>query len=926
MKLRLTYFILLFTIVSFAQKEVQPYTYTLSNGEKNSETIIIYASAEAVNSVTFTLKNSKNETLEDVKGKITFKVDPFNEISFRDNLIDAFLRIKDSENKDDAKKYEAFIDIASWAKNNQIKAAKTQNTTEIDRFKNQRNAVQEIRNIYQFFSALIITAFQYDTEPVAGILRYRLDSLVITKKTIQGLSTDLYFKKQAKFIRKHIINRDKVSIKSANESLRDCCRDITDYDRKQKCLEDIHEKIIVLDNNNAITISDYIKNETDGFLRFLRENNKGSFIKNLYEFNQNSRKGLWNKAKPTFKNHAIEKLKEFYNYYELKELEESRFFNRYKDIIEEINQLEKSIKKYDIDISKLDDSIENTTNVNDSIQKIIKIIDEKYQEHTKKFRKFQSDSLSELYKQAEALIKERRKIYFSNTDETETQKFDELDETLQEVRDNIDLKTNNFYRMNPDLIDYDKFNVDLKKFDLNEKIKGNLDDIKKLKKRISDIEGKKKKEVHSINERQNLINNIIIENKALIRRFPLWVFKASEIELDINDGFLEHVKVVGEITKPLYNDDTSEEIKKFFEEPVIKEILNDIYGKTIKFDNDFPYGFSSKSDFADLYKYWLYQSEGKEKKFSLPVSEVVSYFQRHQNDRLDFSPKDQVVRLPLEDTDKDRKVELKKEQSSKILSANIYTDFNGFQEEAENGLAQMEIEKLIPIWTKRLNLGLGRGSNFGFANYVNFNLSWQKINEDDRELQVSKTENLINNETVTDRFVTYLDLVRYENVSVGVDLNVTSFDFPLIKTRIELNAGVHYGRINVVDDIITSVNDTTSTTRELDKTTNMIRVYPDVIVRIRPEERFGGYLRFRPFRTIVPNNEEFFAVSSAEGFENRRGLSKSWLHRYELGASYSPSANSDNKFFFRYRYTNTSDFETNGYSEIQLGYQIYLKF
>ena len=103
----------------------------------------------------------------------------------------------------------------------------------------------------------------------------------------------------------------------------------------------------------------------------------------------------------------------------------------------------------------------------------------------------------------------------------------------------------------------------------------------------------------------------------------------------------------------------------------------------------------------------------------MPVTEAISYYQKHQNDRLDFSLKDQVVRLPLDNTDKDRRVELKKEISSKVLSAKIFTDFNGFQKDKENGLAQMEIEKLIPIWTKRLNLGLGRGFNFGFANYFN---------------------------------------------------------------------------------------------------------------------------------------------------------------------------------------------------------------
>lgn len=55
-------------------------------------------------------------------------------------------------------------------------------------------------------------------------------------------------------------------------------------------------------------------------------------------------------------------------------------------------------------------------------------------------------------------------------------------------------------------------------------------------------------------------------------------------------------------------------------------------------------------------------------------------------------------------------------------------------------------------------------------------------------------------------------------------------------------------------------------------------------------------------------------------------LTSKWLHRFELGTYYTPSPKGDNKFFFRYRYTNTSDWEANGYGEFQVGYLVYLKF
>ena len=62
MKLRLTILLCFIAFAGYAQKQLQPYNYTIKE-EGKEETIMIYASAEAVNSITFTLKNEKNETL-----------------------------------------------------------------------------------------------------------------------------------------------------------------------------------------------------------------------------------------------------------------------------------------------------------------------------------------------------------------------------------------------------------------------------------------------------------------------------------------------------------------------------------------------------------------------------------------------------------------------------------------------------------------------------------------------------------------------------------------------------------------------------------------------------------------------------------------------------------------------------------------------
>ena len=588
MKLNITIITLLICALSFGQKEMPPYNYTITEGNK-TETIFIYASAEAVNSVTFTLKNAKNEILKIGDNKITFKVSPFNEVSFREKLVDALKKLDRVETKE-TEDYKPFIDRAESLKRNNG-----------EKFDNGKSSVQEIRNIYQFFNALIITAFQYDNEPVVGILRYRLDSLVITKKTIQGLSTDLYFKRHAKFIRKFIIKDTKTKEDIFNLK---AYADLTNLSDKESLFQkDLDSATLIkVGKNRYLDFSQYEKQETDGFLKFLRTNNKGNFIKHLYEFNQNSRKGLWNKARPMFKNHAISKLKEHYNHYELFNLsDKSRFFKEYKQENEKKDLVEEKIDAYLKQKAIEESNISEIENRNKSIEDEKSRLKEKLKIFQIKFREYEENSgLTGLKKKLDQFSKEKRKFAAGNRE------YSELDDEIKDLYYKRNSLIDEFYSENLDLMDYDEYSVELNVRYLEEEIEENNIIIDTHKSRIEGLLTNISSEKELKDKYQNTINSIIRDNKEIIRRFPLWVFKADEIELDINDGFLEHIKVVGEIVKPLYNDDTSEEIKGFFEEPAIKEILNDIYGKTIKFDNDFPFDFSSKSDFADLYKYRLF--------------------------------------------------------------------------------------------------------------------------------------------------------------------------------------------------------------------------------------------------------------------------------------------------------------------------------
>ena len=1020
----------------FAQKELQPYHYVNTSDEK-ANSIIITAKAKSASNITFTLNNPKNEKLKNVKGEdLVFTVSPFIEVVFREKLKEVYETLDET---------------------NEVNKSSTGvfNFTEA----NRSTYVKEVRNIYQFFNSLSNTYFQYDNEPVAGELVYSFDTNV-TLNRVLGFDTEDYFNMRAKHIRKN-----------------------------------------VLDSEKDFKVSDFRGVSADDFL--MKVDKDDDFKKEIVNFHNNCKrgdKGLRFNHKSKFKRYLRERLKEKYNEYEIESILKNDFFTTYiinkakvlnqeKDIdslnkvltelvndVQSLNNQEKDNQEVKGAISKLEIDINKLELINSKILGF-GVYRSKYEEVINKYEEvivsiktngnISEEHYNELKKSNDLTIKKLVELIDGYRND---KKLNELNKKIE------DLKSKEIIEKLEEVEKRLKYTDDLIKKEINI----NEDRIKKVKDSIKS-KSKKKKAL------QVDIDTLIVNNQDKLHKLPVWSFLIDDIEIDINDGFIEHLTVVGSIKKPVFNEnrvlahifdkqvninnnisnsisfDVLEDLRKvllevkstkdkeekatdnidikkkeflddvikaiddiklnkqkelvnqyskekdksyteyvnkidfigekiiiklneiknknfnkenvsslidkclldlkleehkklsnrvdkespsiddniktaikkndlsvfleaFYEEETVKNIFPFI-DKQLKFENEFPIGFSSKTDFSDLHHYNLYSFEGVKKVFTLPISEVITnYIQHHQNDRLDFSPKDQIVKLGR--SENNSSIELKKETSSKILNLNVFSDFVGFGENGdsgENGVLQFEVEKFLPLWTKRFQLNWGRSSNIGLFNYTNFKFTWAKLSEgDDKDFQLKKVTRTVNNEFVTEDYITYLDIIRHENISIGVDLNIVSLEFPLIKTRLEINAGLHYARLNVVDKVTQGENTTTNYEKDI----NFLRWYPDFILRVRPEERFGGYLRFRPFRLAVPTNQgRFYSVSSEKDFlANGNDLGKSWMHRMELSTYFTPSAKSDNRFFFRYRYTTESTWESNGFSEFQVGYLAYLKF
>lgn len=897
MKFKLTLLLLAVSYFVSAQKQIQPYTFTKTAKDKKTvRTILIYATAKTVNNIEFTLKNDKDEILKILTKdkKIednSFTVTPFTEIVFRNKLIDAILGIHNEKEESDKK------NDADLSKILGIDEKDSKNIGTIGR----EDYVREIRNIYQFFNALVITAFQYDTEPVAGTLKYELN--VRFKKEPNKKINDLIVSLSKKRISNFSKNYDTISVKSKKEFRYYLIKNkdiVEEYGFKEVVLFRRFFSYFYLDNfeleNEKVLKKIYHKYELENLI-------KDSIFQ---EYIRNKRLIYTKEFKESKKNIEIEKIKE-----DINEKKEKKTALRKKD-------KEDLLKKIDsVNRSKREIYLER----HDSLSFVL-------------------DSLN---KRKDFLVTDNN----ATVPETLSLKIKKLDENLSSLESEFIVFQEESNKESRDVLK--------EKNDNDQEITDLESEITSLNTRLIALENLLSTLIEEKDSLVKISNNLIPEIISKNIQFYFWDYKINDIQIDFNEGFIEHMSVIGNVEKPyldfknLINSlvtinekykkikesnnldlkDLNRIIKEFYEEPLLKETLKSFLGKELKFVNQFPIGFSSKSDFSDLYGYDLVHVEKGKIIFQLPVSEVLKiYNQKHQNDRLDFSPKSQVVNLPGDDLSKKGEIELKKQKSSKILSARIYSDFLGFKESNPNGLLQAEIEKKIPLWTKRFpSPFFGQNANKGFFNYINLNLTFSRIEDREQDLQVRYADEYINNVYSPKKFVTYLDLIKRENTSIGLDVNLLSFDFTAPKLRLEINSGIHFARVRAIDSLRNSKDANLPLTKFLNKSVNTVRYYPaDFILRVRPEERFGGFIRIRPFKIITPKEEEFYSVSSKDNFLTNKVISKAWLHRYEMSLFYKPNPKGDDKFFFRYRNTNVSTWGTNGFSEFQVGYLAYLKF
>lgn len=380
----------------------------------------------------------------------------------------------------------------------------------------------------------------------------------------------------------------------------------------------------------------------------------------------------------------------------------------------------------------------------------------------------------------------------------------------------------------------------------------------------------------------------------------LGIRKVSHVQYQFEKGYLERIQV-------------------YIESPETdnKEI----------FENSFPVGFSSISNYGNFTSTRLYRRNNKfnddSKNNYIFLSDVIKLYENQLNlSTRDYSPGDTTVTV---NPDANPITQLSKQRNFYIIDGKTFTDVTGLSEDSPNGLVQVELSRRFNLWTQRIQLH--GPNNYGFVNYVNAKVNFSKIENKLKGLPLRNQLIVENNAIVSPSYATNLDYLRYENLGITLDLNLFLFDAPDFKYTFFLDAGIHYGHTPILDSnyqITQGVATTNKTVNNLDA--HNFTFFPRAKVQLFAERRYGISLSYQANYTWLFTNNRFKQVLSYSGKGqdlNTLSTNKAshWSHMIEAAFYIDVNPRSSTgkifttaRFFFQQGDVNTF------YPQILLGY------
>lgn len=385
----------------------------------------------------------------------------------------------------------------------------------------------------------------------------------------------------------------------------------------------------------------------------------------------------------------------------------------------------------------------------------------------------------------------------------------------------------------------------------------------------------------------------LTKSKPLLLRFKKWSSATKEtlivksVEIVIKNGFIEII-----------------DAHVYFETDTKKEIVT--------FTNMVPIGISTSRNLIRLHKNELFYFKPDGSEYSFPITNILRYQRKNHENSKDYSPGNTVLTFKAPSVEEP----VYKESGNKLFELQIFTDFYGIKDDNPNGLAQTELNKRVNLYTRRYRVFKQRPINFGFFNHVELTGRVSKIDEKNRSFTPKFIEDSIENKIV---YANTLDIYKHEAFSLGGNLSLATIDVPGIKSEIDFNLGINYGR--------TLFNDTIN---KIEDGLNSVKCNGGVSTSLFPDSRFSAKLSYnlnhlyagsRYFSQYRDDENSELATEFFSRFDSRK-YKTFYFTQLMLEASYNGEGG---RIYMRY--IRNAEFRRTyaNFSQIQAGYSFYIK-
>lgn len=422
------------------------------------------------------------------------------------------------------------------------------------------------------------------------------------------------------------------------------------------------------------------------------------------------------------------------------------------------------------------------------------------------------------------------------------------------------------------------------------------------------LKNKKSSEIksHKIDNLADICNNTL--QKIGGNKVQLKISDQSQSQLVFEEGTLANAKII-------LKNDSSNNLRPYKK------------GDEIIFFSNIPIGFTSKRNYLDLKRYYLY--DAKYGMYRIRLSDVISnYFPELSLYTRDHSPADTSVSFNAKT--ENLNLRLMKAKNKNFFDIQLYSDFNGINKDKPNGLIQTEISYRININSFFKQIGQKKSSAVNIVDKNNKH-SWSgfsyitsitpyaavtKIEENGRNLVLAPTNDSTNNKIVG--ATQKLKLLEYNTFKVGFSSNLFKFHFPKLNWQM-WNVGFEFGRVKFSDTakivLDTTTNENEYIMDEFRASTIMATPFSTEL-NFLPEERFRFDIKYSLGLMFLLSDKVNFVNNFTDNTADSK-FRNNILHTIELRARYK--LDRVGFLFARYRLNFQNNIKESNFHQAQVG-------